>query len=36
MLSAIKAPLAKLKFVHGTEYQLSEKYILDVYRCVWV
>ena len=32
MLSAIDAPVSKIKFVHGTDYQLSEKYILDVYR----
>lgn len=32
MLEAIGVDLAKLRFVRGTEYQLSEKYTLDVYR----
>ncbi|KAJ3109719.1 Tyrosine--tRNA ligase, cytoplasmic [Phlyctochytrium bullatum] len=32
MLESIGVPIAKLKFVVGTEYQLSEKYTLDVYR----
>ncbi|KAG1662472.1 Tyrosine--tRNA ligase, cytoplasmic [Nymphon striatum] len=31
-LSAIGVPLDKLKFVKGTDYQLSVKYTLDVYR----
>ncbi|QQP49472.1 Tyrosine--tRNA ligase, partial [Caligus rogercresseyi] len=32
MLSSLGVPLEKLKFVKGTEYQLSEAYTLDVYR----
>ncbi|KAI9142373.1 tRNA synthetases class 1 [Paraphysoderma sedebokerense] len=32
MLTSIGVPIDKLKFVVGTEYQLSEKYTLDVYR----
>lgn len=32
MLEAVHVPLEKLRFVRGTEYQLSEKYTLDVYR----
>ncbi|CAH0389183.1 unnamed protein product [Bemisia tabaci] len=32
MLTSIGVPLEKLKFVHGTGYQLSEKFTLDVYR----
>jgi len=32
MLEAVNVPLEKLRFVRGTEYQLSEKYTLDVYR----
>lgn len=32
MLESIGVPLAKLKFVRGTEYQLSREYTLDVYR----
>lgn len=31
-LKAIDVPLDKLKFVQGTEYQLSTAYTLDVYR----
>ncbi|XP_076241793.1 tyrosyl-tRNA synthetase isoform X1 [Calliopsis andreniformis] len=32
MLKSIDVPLEKLKFVKGTEYQLSKEYTLDVYR----
>lgn len=32
MLSSIDVPLDKLKFVRGTEYQLSKEYTMDVYR----
>ncbi|OWF45926.1 tyrosine--tRNA ligase, cytoplasmic-like [Mizuhopecten yessoensis] len=32
MLKSIEVPLEKLKFVKGTEYQLSKEYTLDVYR----
>ncbi|BES93938.1 tyrosyl-tRNA synthetase [Nesidiocoris tenuis] len=32
MLSSIGVPLDKLKFVRGTDYQLSKEYTLDVYR----
>eukprot|EP00731_Ephydatia_muelleri_P032295 Em0023g802a len=32
MLESIGVPLEKLKFVRGTEYQLSREYTLDVYR----
>lgn len=32
MLESIDVPLEKLKFVKGTEYQLSKEYTLDVYR----
>ncbi|XP_045471491.1 tyrosine--tRNA ligase, cytoplasmic isoform X1 [Harmonia axyridis] len=32
MLSSIGVPLDKLKFVKGTNYQLSKEYTLDVYR----
>ncbi|XP_068188498.1 tyrosine--tRNA ligase, cytoplasmic [Antennarius striatus] len=32
MLESIGVPLEKLKFVKGTEYQLSREYTLDVYR----
>uniref|UniRef100_T1PIN7 Tyrosine--tRNA ligase n=1 Tax=Musca domestica TaxID=7370 RepID=T1PIN7_MUSDO len=32
MLSSIGVPLEKLKFVKGTDYQLSKEYTLDVYR----
>jgi tyrosyl-tRNA synthetase len=32
MLKSIDVPLEKLRFVRGTDYQLSEKYTLDVYR----
>lgn len=32
MLRSINVPLDKLKFVKGTEYQLSKEYTLDMYR----
>jgi len=32
MLKSIGVPLDKLKFVRGTDYQLSREYTLDVYR----
>ncbi|KAJ3139443.1 hypothetical protein HK101_003628 [Irineochytrium annulatum] len=32
MLESIGVPIAKLKFVVGTDYQLSREYTLDVYR----
>ncbi|XP_043258254.1 tyrosine--tRNA ligase, cytoplasmic isoform X2 [Colletes gigas] len=32
MLKSIDVPLDKLKFVTGTDYQLSKEYTLDVYR----
>lgn len=32
MLESIGVPLDKLKFVQGTDYQLSREYTLDVYR----
>lgn len=32
MLQSIGVPLEKLRFVRGTEYQLSKEYTLDVYR----
>lgn len=32
MLKSINVPLEKLKFVKGTDYQLSREYTLDVYR----
>ncbi|XP_050541003.1 tyrosine--tRNA ligase, cytoplasmic [Daktulosphaira vitifoliae] len=32
MLTSIGVPLDKLKFVRGTEYQLSKEYTMDVYR----
>lgn len=32
MLQSIGVPLEKLKFVKGTDYQLSREYTLDVYR----
>lgn len=32
MLKSIDVPIEKLKFVKGTEYQLSKEYTLDVYR----
>ncbi|XP_064628436.1 tyrosine--tRNA ligase, cytoplasmic-like [Lineus longissimus] len=32
MLTSIGVPLEKLKFVRGTDYQLSKEYTLDVYR----
>lgn len=32
MLTSIGVPLDKLKFVRGTDYELSKEYTLDVYR----
>ena len=32
MLKSLNVPLEKLRFVRGTEYQLSKEYTLDVYR----
>ncbi|XP_071800848.1 tyrosine--tRNA ligase, cytoplasmic-like [Asterias amurensis] len=32
MLESLSVPLDKLKFVRGTDYQLSREYTLDVYR----
>jgi len=32
VLKSIGVPLDKLKFVRGTDYQLSREYTLDVYR----
>ncbi|PIZ51429.1 tyrosine--tRNA ligase [Candidatus Woesearchaeota archaeon CG_4_10_14_0_2_um_filter_33_13] len=32
MLNLIEVPLDKLRFVRGTEFQLKEKYTLDVYK----
>ncbi|XP_003391753.2 PREDICTED: tyrosine--tRNA ligase, cytoplasmic-like, partial [Amphimedon queenslandica] len=32
MLESIGVPLEKLKFVRGTDYQLSREYTLDVYK----
>ncbi|NXG17483.1 SYYC protein, partial [Grallaria varia] len=32
MLESIGVPLDKLKFIRGTDYQLSKEYTLDVYR----
>ena len=32
LLKSIDVPLDKLKFVRGTDYQLSREYTLDVYR----
>ena len=32
MLKSIGVPLEKLKFVKGTDYQLSKEYTLDVYK----
>ncbi len=32
MLEAIGVPLDRLKFVKGTDYQLSREYTLDVYK----
>jgi len=34
MLTSLQVPIEKLKFVRGTEYQLSKEYTLDVYK--WV
>lgn len=32
MLSSIGVPLSKLKFIKGTDYELSKRFSLDVYR----
>ena len=32
MLESINVPLEKLKFVRGTDYQLTEKYTIDRYK----
>ena len=32
MLKSIGVPIEKLKFVKGTDYQLSKEYTLDVYK----
>ena len=32
MLRSLSVPLDKLKFVKGTDYQLSREYTLDVYK----
>ena len=32
MLESIGVPLDKLKFVRGTEYQLSKEYTMDMYK----
>lgn len=32
MLRAMHVPLEKLKFVKGSDYQLSKEFTLDVYR----
>lgn len=32
MLTSLKVPLEKLKFIKGSEYQLSKEYTLDMYR----
>jgi tyrosyl-tRNA synthetase len=32
LLTQINVPIDKLKFVRGTSYQLSEKYVLDLYK----
>ena len=32
MLESLGVPLDKLKFVRGTDYQLSKEYTLDVYK----
>jgi tyrosyl-tRNA synthetase len=32
MLTALGVPLSKLRFVRGTDYQLSKEYTLDLYR----
>lgn len=34
MLTSLNIPLDKLRFVRGTDYQLSKEYTLDVYRSV--
>ena len=32
MLESLGVPLQKLRFVRGTDYQLSKEYTLDVYK----
>jgi len=32
MLKSLKVPIEKLKFIKGTEYQLSKEYTLDMYK----
>jgi tyrosyl-tRNA synthetase len=32
MLTSLNIPLDKLRFVKGTDYQLSKEYTLDVYK----
>ncbi len=32
MLKLVNVPINKLKFIHGTEFQLKEKYTLDMYK----
>merc|ERR1711983_235086 len=32
MLESLGVPLEKLRFVRGTDYQLSKEYTMDVYR----
>jgi len=32
MLLRVKVPIEKLKFIKGTEFQLQEKYVLDMYK----
>ena len=34
MLTSLDVPLEKLRFIRGTDYQLSKEYTLDVYK--WV
>jgi len=36
MLKSIGVPIEKLKFVKGSEYQLSREYTLDVYRATTI
>jgi tyrosyl-tRNA synthetase len=32
MLKSLDVPLEKLRFIRGTDYQLSKEYTLDVYK----
>ena len=32
MLTSLDVPLEKLRFIRGTDYQLSKEYTLDVYK----